>query len=345
MLITSLAVLALCILAGCAAYNRFYVPPELESAEINGAVPAGASPALTRLAITTWNVGYAGMGAESDFVYDLGQQRRPLSGALVDRNLAAIEAQLQELSADIFLLQEVARPSWLTHRRDVLGGIVAALPEHQWTFGADVNIRFVPPPFGLQVGNAIFSRVPLTSAERRGLPLEPTFELGLFRKGYRMHIVRIDAERSWVIINIHLSAFDSEEDDVRGSQVAAVLTFAQAEYARGNHVVIGGDWNLRLTDMEFAHTSDPKFMFWVREFPLSRVPQGWSWAVDRRVPTVRGAHQPYVPGENFALVIDGFLVSPNVRVDRVETTDLQFRHTDHHPVSAVFTALSGGPSN
>lgn len=345
MWIALFAFLAVSILAGCAVVNRLYVPPELEAAEINGAVPSIDSSSTDRLEITTWNVGYAGLGAESDFVYDLGEQRRPLNGELVDDNSAAIEAQLQAMQADIFLLQEVAEPSWLTHRRDVLGRIVAALPDHQRTFGPDVNMRFVPPPFNLRVGNAIFSRVPLSSAERRGLPLEPNFELGLFRKGYRMHIVRIDAERSWVIINIHLSSFDSEEDDVRGAQVAALLSFAEAEYARGNHVVIGGDWNLRLAETDFPHTSDPRFMFWVRDFPQDQVPQGWAWAIDPSVPTVRGAHQPYVPGENFTLVIDGFLVSPNVRVERVEATDLNFRHTDHHPVTAVFTAMSDRPTN
>ncbi|MEM9317930.1 MAG: endonuclease/exonuclease/phosphatase family protein [Pseudomonadota bacterium] len=336
MLWLGLLLLLVALLAGCAVANRFYVPPDLETAEIQGTPAAPAAP--DRLSLTTWNVGYAGMGAESDFFLDLGTQRRPLSGALVDRNLAMIQDTLAGLDSDLFLLQEAARPSWVTYRRDVLGGLVTALPGYAWTFGPDVNTRFVPPPFNVQVGNATFSRVPLASAERRGLPLEPTFELGLFRKGYRMHIVRIDADRAWVIVNIHLSTFDSAEDDVRGAQVAALMEFAQAEYARGNHVVIGGDWNLRLAAVDFPHTSDERFEFWVRDFPEDALPEGWRFAIDRSVPTVRGAHAPYVAGENFTHIIDGFLVSPNVRVASVAASNLGFEFTDHHPVRVELVA-------
>ena len=32
------------------------------------------------------------------------------------------------------------------------------------------------------------------------------------------------------------------------------------------------------------------------------------------------------------LVIDGFILSPNVRLERVETQDLAFAHSDHNPV-------------
>ena len=117
------------------------------------------------------------------------------------------------------------------------------------------------------------------------------------------------------------------------------MAFAESEYAKGNRVVIGGDWNLKLVAEDFAHTSDPKFLFWVRDFPGGVVPPGWRWAIDPQTPTVRGAHQPYVAGENFTLVIDGFLVSPNVKIGMVETTDLAFEHTDHHPVVARFSAL------
>ena len=337
MFLIGLALLVSLFVTGCAVANRFYVPPALEEAEIEG-VAAMQAPVPDTLTVTTWNVGYAGMGAESDFIYDLGEQRRPLSGALVDQNLAAITAELEDLESDVFLIQEAARPSWITYNRAVLMPITDALDGYEWSFGADVDTRGLPAPLRVQVGNATFSRFSLSGFERRGLPLEPTFELGVFRKGYRMHIARLgEGADQWVVVNIHLSTFDSEEDDVRGAQVAALLEFAQAEYALGHHVIIGGDWNLRLSDVAFPHTSDERFLFWVRDFQQDMRPEGWAWAIDPKTPTVRGAHQPYVPGENFTLIIDGFLVSPNVAVDNVETRDLSFQHTDHHPVTARFS--------
>ncbi len=325
-------------ITGCAVANRFYVPPAFEEAETKGTASREAA-ASDMLTVTTWNVGYGGMGAESDFIFDLGEQRRPLSGDLVDKNLKAIQQELSTLDSDVFLIQEAAPPSWITYGRDILGGLTATLDGYEWSFGPDINTRGLPGPFHVQVGNTTYSRIALSGFERRGLPLEPTFEYGVFRKGYRMHIARIDAEQQWVIINIHLSTFDSEDDDVRGAQVAALMEFAQSEYALGNHVVIGGDWNLRLANSDFPHTSDERFLFWVRDFPQGAVPPGWTWAVDQQTPTVRGAHQPYVAGENFTLIIDGFLVSPNVQVRDVTTRDLDFQHTDHHPVTANFSAL------
>jgi endonuclease/exonuclease/phosphatase family metal-dependent hydrolase len=320
-------------LAGCAVANRFYVPPALETAELSGAPTRPPQPSIV---VTTWNIGYAGMGRDSDFVYDLGQQRRPLNAGLVDANLAGITQTIAGFDSDIILLQEAARPSWVNYRRDVLAGVVGALPGYAHTFGPDVNTRGIPPPWNIQVGNAIFTRIVPLSAERRGLPLEPTFELGLFRRGYRMHILRVDDGRQWVIINIHLSTFDSPEDDVRRQQVVALLAFAEEEYAKGHYVVIGGDWNLRLADNDFPNTTDERFKFWIRDFPQELVPEGWRWAVDPTIPTVRTAYQPYVAGENYVLNIDGFLVSPNVAIADVEGMDLGFLHSDHQPVTARF---------
>lgn len=330
-----LVLLAPLVIAGGAVMaNRLHVPAVVEAARVTGAAPPPADRGA-RLSLVSWNIGYAGMGAEADFVMDGGSQMRPTSAGLVDRNLSLIVKELGALGADIYLVQEAAKPSWNTWRRDVLTPLEQALPGHQSMFGADVNTRWVPPPFNVRVGNAILSRLPIEAAERRGLPLEPTFTWGLFRKGYRMHIVRIGGPKGWVIVNIHLSTFDTPQDNVRERQVAEVIRFAEAEYARGAHVVVGGDWNLRLADTEFPHRSAPEHLFWVRSFPKDLLPEGWTLAADPRVPSVRGAHAPYSAGQNFTLVIDGFLVSPNVAVESVQTRDLGFAFTDHHPVRAV----------
>lgn len=320
-------------LASCSACtfvaNRFYIPPAVERAEF---APAPAAPAGDIISLVSWNVGYAGMGKDADFYMDLGTQKRPASAALVRQNSAAIAARLGALDADLLLLQEVARPSWNTYGHDVLGDIVSGLPGYGHGFAADIDTRFVPAPFRVEIGNATFSRLAVGSAERRGLPLEPNFEFGMFRKGYRMHITRLAGDPGWVIVNIHLSAFDAEEAAVRERQLAAVMAFAEAEYSAGRHVIVGGDWNMRLVPTNFAHTTDERFLFWVRDLPASAVPAGWHWAVDSAVPSVRTAHKPYVAGENYTLVIDGFLASPNVEILKTQALDLQFVNSDHNPV-------------
>jgi endonuclease/exonuclease/phosphatase family metal-dependent hydrolase len=324
-------VVALAACSGCLfVANRFYVPPALEQADFNRpATPLRVAGSTISLA--SWNVGYAGMGKDSDFIMDLGEQRRPLSADLVVANAAAIARTLASLDTDLILLQEAARPSWNTYGHDVIGDIAAALPGYGLSFGADIDTRFVPKPFSIEIGNASFSRRAVLAAERRGLPLEPDFEFGLFRKGYRMHILRLDGPDQWVIVNIHLSAFDDKDDAVRERQLAAVMQFAQAEYQAGHRVIIGGDWNMRLAPTDFLHTTEDRFLFWVRDLPPDAIPQGWRLALDKARPTVRTANKPYVAGENYTLIIDGFLVSPNVEIMSVETRDLGFVHSDHNP--------------
>ena len=64
------------------------------------------------------------------------------------------------------------------------------------------------------------------------------------------------------------------------------------------------------------------------------LPEGWQFAYDLTVPSCRLLNQPYDPEspDTQSYVIDGFILSPNVEVKKVETLDAQFTYTDHNPV-------------
>jgi len=324
-----LCVAALYVVA-TALLNRLAHPAAVEPGP--ALTPAGR-PLAPPISILTWNIGYGGMGAESDFVMDKGEQRRPLSGYLVDKNVAGVAAALQGMPSDLILLQEAARPSWNTYGHDVIGGVEKALPEHALAYKADIDTVGVPPPLRVSVGSALLARAP-GKVEYRGLTLEPTFEYGAFRKLYRMHLIRFDdaSGAPWTVVNVHLSAFDTPEHRIREAQLREVIAFAETEFAAGHHVVVGGDWNLRLAPTEFPHRTAEEFLFWIRDLPEGAAPPGWPWAVDPATPTVRTAHQPYREGENYRLIVDGFLVSPNVALLSVDGVDLAFRFGDHNPV-------------
>ncbi len=326
-------------LSGCVYFaNRFAVPKSLEEIEVRqAALNKESGPELD---IMSWNIGYAGMGKDSDFILDKGKQYRPPSKNLVEENLTAIKQYITTSNADIIMLQEISKRSWSTYQLNVHDSIKLSLPEYDWTYSDDIRTRWLAWPLTTRMGNATISRIPLTAAETRALPLEPGFFLGMFRKEYKMHIVRLQQEVEWVLVNLHLSAFDSFKDSIREQQLQTVVKFAQEEYAKGNHVVLGGDWNLRLTPTDFPHTTAEEHLFWIRDIPLEATPEGWEWATDPNIPTVRTANQPYREGENFLLIIDGFLVSPNVEVLSVYTDDLRFEHTDHHPVRITVRAKS-----
>jgi len=102
-------------------------------------------------------------------------------------------------------------------------------------------------------------------------------------------------------------------------------------------VIAGGDWNHGLPGSDpgrFAWTiARPG---WYMPLPTDFTPPGFSWAVDESVPTIRSTGSAYKKGANFVAVIDGFLVSPNVEIKKVNGRNLAFQHSDHNPVAALF---------
>ena len=170
---------------------------------------------------------------------------------------------------------------------------------------------------------------------------EPKPLFGFMNRQYGMQILRVPGAGDgdeWAFINIHLSAFD-DGGNLRRQQINAVFDYAQRLYDAGVHVVIGGDWNMELVDTAFPHQTAEKDRFWIHPFPQKNVPDNWQPAIDDTLPTVRTVHQPFVRGENYLTIIDGFFVSPNVEIVSVETVDTGFEMSDHMPVIGNFRAI------
>ena len=126
------------------------------------------------VSILTWNVGYAGLGEESDFFMDGGKQVRAPSKAIVEKNMDGIVSTVKELDADFTFLQEIeADPSTRSY------GIEEAERMRTET-GLDTaharnyKCAFVPypiPPIGkVSSGIMTLSTAPIASAERIALP-------------------------------------------------------------------------------------------------------------------------------------------------------------------------------
>ena len=284
------------------------------------------------LTVMIWNLGYAGLGRESDFLADGGKMILPPSKSAVEKNLAGIRTTLSEQSADIYLFQETAGPGLLTRGVDVRSGISDVLSDASSFMSADVLTRFVPAPLGLVHGPATFSYISNTPAEVIRLPQEPTPMMGLIPRLYHVQVNRFTIDkRVWVVINAHLSAFD-EGANTRQQQLDAVLKLASQYFEDGAHVVVGGDWNMRLTETAFPSTSDETALFWIHDFPKDKLKDGWSLAYDASTPSVRTNERPYQRDENYRAVIDGLLLSPNVELQSARGIDLDFEFTDHQPV-------------
>ncbi|MEZ5952825.1 MAG: hypothetical protein R3C13_00835 [Hyphomonas sp.] len=295
------------------------------------ALPAAENP----LRVMIWNIGYSGLGEESDFQADGGKMLQPPSVATVRKNLAGIQDVLRSADADFVLMQEVAAPGFLTRGVNVLGGVRAALPDYAMTFSSDIRTFLFPRPISLKHGMATFRRVGASETNIHRLTDEPGAISGFIRRRYHVQATEFSAGgQDWVIIDVHLSAFD-EGASTRLTQLREVLDIAEAYYADGKAVVMGGDWNMRLAATDFPYTSDESALFWVHDFPADQLADGWQLVFDPAVPTTRTNEQPFSEGVNYRTIIDGLVVSPNVNVVAAKGIELHFKYTDHQPV--VFT--------
>ncbi len=293
------------------------------------------------LEIITWNLGYAGLGKDSNFVMDGGTDWRPESKLVVEQNVSGMIDFLKSNDPDVFFFQEIAKPSFVNHRVNVLKSIVAALPKYQHIYISDFRTRLIPAPLSINSGLSVFAKPGLvSSSESRLLPLEAR-RSGAFRKFYQMvvnHIPTNIQDKEWIVINLHLAAFDPDAN-VRNKQLQEIRSFAMEQYERGNFVVIGGDWNLRLSQTDFPHQTEEKYLFWVNDLPNNAFPLDWNIVADSNIPTVRTVQKAYVPGDNYVTIIDGFITSPNVEAILVESMNLNFANSDHNPVTAKFQTI------
>lgn len=144
----------------------------------------------------------------------------------------------------------------------------------------------------------------------------------------RYHIPDLDKEL--VVVNLHLEAYDDGEG--KAAQTAMLFDILESEYAEGNYVIAGGDFN-----QTFPGTLD-KWPIRAGEvwtpgvLEAESLPEGWSYVYDDSSPTCRLLDEPYDAQTSQHYVLDGFIVSPNIDVRSVKTQSLGFKYSDHNPV-------------
>ena len=97
----SLLVMLAALYAGAAIFVTLTdegIPEHREAAP--SALPAAQAP----LKLMIWNIGYSGLGEESDFQMDGGEMLRPPGRKAVEKNLAGIQGVLREEAPDILLM-------------------------------------------------------------------------------------------------------------------------------------------------------------------------------------------------------------------------------------------------
>lgn len=288
------------------------------------------------MTIYSWNIGYAGLGKDSDFFMDGGTMVNPPSQKTVEKNIAAILDYIQTQSADAWLLQEVDRDSARTEGMDQYQKIAKALGTTA-AFAYNYDCPFVPiplPPIG-QVKSGIVTVSNLETdelAERVSLPCPFSWPVRIAQIKRCLLITRLPIEGSnkeVVLVNLHLEAYDDGEGKI--AQTKLLMKVLEEEYKKGNYVIAGGDFNQSFPGVLEKYPITDKEKWTPGILGANTLPDGWQFAYDTSAPTCRLLDAPYTKN-NQLYVIDGFILSPNVQLQAVENQNLGFTNSDHNPV-------------
>ena len=293
------------------------------------------------LDVLSWNVGYAGLGAESDFFMDGGKNSRSADKATVNRYLEGINRTIREGDYDLVLLQEVDSNSGRTYSIDERRALSRGMSCD--TYAMNYSCPFVPvpvPPIG-KVHSGLYTMTDdqvIQRAERHSLPCPFSWPLRIanLKRCLLVSYLPIEgSDKQLVLVNLHLEAYDSGEGKI--AQTKQLREFIQAEYAKGNYVIAGGDFNQIFPGGLETYPNEHPDLWTPGLLDDSYLPEGegWRWAYDLTTPTCRLLNQPYDPSDTANTqyyVIDGFILSPNVSLELVETLDLGFANSDHNPV-------------
>lgn len=339
--------LALVLLAaiGLVAYLSIteYRPAHRQEAEYF-TINQQAAPAGNALRLYSWNIGYCGLGQGSDFFMDGGTMVNPPSQEAVEENLKGVVSFLRENPADAYLLQEVDVNSSRTDGLDQYERIGEAL-QGSSAFAYNYKCSFVPyplPPIGkIASGIATFTGHALTDQPQRiALPCPFSWPVSTANLKRCLLITRLPVEgteKELVLVNIHLEAYDDGEGKL--AQTKLLWEILQQEYEQGNYVIAGGDFNQVFPDtLQKYPIANPES--WTPGILYrEELPAGWQYACDAATATCRLLDAP-LNSNSQLYVIDGFILSPNVQLEQVQTIDLGFTHSDHNPVRLDVTLLS-----
>ena len=349
MLIALLIVLALLILVvgGYVAYlfiDYHRIPDKQElMASVGGSAALSAGEELR---IISWNLGFGAYSADFTFFMDGGSESRAFSKEACEANINGAIDWLKGQDADLMLLQEVDTDSTRSHHIDQKKMIEAAFPQYSTSFAQNYDSSYlfypVTKPIGVSRGGILtLSKTQIGDSLRRSLPVEgginKFFDLD---RCYSIHSIPVDDGRLLRLYNLHLSAYSSD-GSIATEQLALMAQEMAADYAAGNYVIAGGDFNKDLWGDSSAYSGVSGVdASWCKPFPTELLPEGFTLVntldPENVVLSSRNTDIPYTRGASVEATLDGFIVSDNVQVKSCAIIDTAYQNTDHNPVDMRF---------
>ena len=189
------------------------------------------------------------------------------------------------------------------------------------------------------------SKYKMEDSIRRSLPIDTSvYKFIDLDRCYTKSKVLVEDGKYLCVYNVHLSAYTKDESIVK-NQIKMLSEDMKADYEAGNYIICGGDFNQDLLGDSPAIFKTPVIEEnWAKAFPTKYLPVGVQVAYDQLdenrkqalTPSCRNADAPYNKETSFVTMVDGFLISDNVKLISIETVDNGFLYSDHNPVRMEF---------
>lgn len=318
-----------------------YRPADIEKTEVSGAATKELRTGDT-LTVMSWNVGYGALGDNADFFMDGGTHVSTSTEERVRENLSAISQTIQDADPDVILLQEVDTDSKRSYYINEAEYFCDSLEGYQDSFAYNYRCLYVPYPIPtigkVNAGIMTLGRYPMTQATRIQLPCPFQYPMRVCNLKRCLMVNRIplvESDKELVVVNLHLEAYDDGEG--KALQLSMLKDVLQKEAEAGNYVIAGGDFNQSFSNADTEKYAVRQEGIWeagiidVEEFG-----DDFDFWMDSEIPTCRLLNRPYAGSdvESFQYyMLDGFIVSANIVVEKVETLDTGFYATDHNPIT------------
>jgi len=324
------------------SYSRI---PDMQPLETEGAAgePVKRGESYTAL---IQNIGFGAYTADFTFFMDGGTESWAESRESVIDCVTAAADTAKGHDPDFILFQEVDFDSTRSYHIDESSILETFFEEYQTTFAVNYHSAFLAYPFtqphgASNSGIMTLNRVgEVSSAVRRSLPISESVSKFLdLDRCYSKTSIPVEGGGELVLYNVHLSAYGGS-DEIRTAQMTMLFEDMAEEYRNGNYCVCGGDFNHDFTgDSTQKLNGGAEVDFgWAQPFPEDLLPSCIIRCDDYEgelAPTCRNCDIPYEEG-NFVIIVDGFLVTDNVEVERVQNIYTAFSYSDHCPVVLDF---------
>ena len=312
--------------------------------------------------ITSYNIGFGAYSHDFSFFMDAGEYKngKKVSGTgsraknketVLTNTNGAIDV-IKAQSPDFAFFQEVdtkADRSFKVNQYKMIQEAFTGYSSSQ-TSNFHSGFLFYPltnPHGAVNAGISTLSKYKIDSVVRRSLPIDESFPTKFFDLDRCFSVNRLPiggTDKFLVLINLHMSAYD-KGGVYRAKQLKMLSDYVAAEYALGNYVIAGGDWNHDIANSINTFPTEMKVPDWVAQIDDASLPEHFSFAKTTNCPTCRSTDIPYTLSEdethlvNYTVVIDGFMVSDNVKINLVKNINTNFEFSDHNPAMMKFELL------